>query len=101
MSEAREPRDESHEATATFEVVNALGLHARAAAKLVRLAATFQSEIELRRDGQTACCKSVMGVLLLCCERGAQLEVRAQGVDAQEAVLAIGALFADRFGESE
>lgn len=98
MNGALEPRDA---VVATFEVINVLGLHARAAAKLVRLAATFESDIELRRDGQSACCKSVMGVLLLCCERGATLEVRALGDDARSAVDAIGALIAERFGEAE
>ena len=56
----------------TFEIVNALGLHARAAAKLVRLAGRYDARVELEKDGQTADAKSIMGVLLLCGEQGAQ-----------------------------
>jgi phosphocarrier protein len=89
------------EASARFEVVNQLGLHARAATKLVQLAARFPCEIEIRRDGQRANAKSVMGVLLLCGAKGSMLDVLARGERAQEAVAAIGALIAARFGEAE
>ncbi len=89
------------EASARFEVVNQLGLHARAATKLVQLAARFPCEIEIRRDGQRANAKSVMGVLLLCGAKGSILDVLARGERAQEAVAAIGALIAARFGEAE
>lgn len=83
----------------TFEIVNDLGLHARAAAKLVRVAGRFSSTIHLLKDGQKADAKSIMGVLLLCGEKGAMLTVRAEGGDAEEAVDAIGELIAARFGE--
>ena len=83
----------------TFEIVNDLGLHARAAAKLVRAAGRFSSTIEVSKDGQKADAKSIMGVLLLCGEKGAMLTVRAEGEDAEEAVEAIGELIASRFGE--
>ena len=89
------------EATARFEVINQLGLHARAATKLVQLAARFPCEIEIRRDGQRANAKSVMGVLLLCGAKGAVLDVSARGEGARDAVRAIGDLIAARFGESE
>jgi len=89
------------EASARFEIVNRLGLHARAAAKLVRVANRYRATVTLDKDGQTADAKSIMGVLLLCCERGVSLGVRASGEQAQEAVDAIGALIADRFGEGE
>ena len=82
-----------------FEIVNRLGLHARAAAKLVRLASAFPCEVEVEKDGQVANAKSVMGVLLLCGQQGSYVEVRAEGQRADEAVDAIGALIADRFGE--
>ncbi|MFN7699074.1 MAG: HPr family phosphocarrier protein [Deltaproteobacteria bacterium] len=85
--------------SAAFVIVNELGLHARAATRLVQLASRHQSEIELERDGQRANAKSVMGVLLLCCSRGTQLKVHAAGVDAPEALEAIGALIASGFGE--
>lgn len=89
------------EAQASFEIVNELGLHARAATKLVQLAARYPCEIEIRRDGQRANAKSVMGVLLLCGAKGAVLDVTARGDRAQDAVDAIGLLIADRFGEAE
>ena len=85
----------------TFEIVNARGLHARAATKLVQLAATFEAEVELEKDGQRANAKSVMGVLLLCGARGTRITVLADGVDAIGAVEAIGELIAARFGEDE
>lgn len=86
-------------ATGTFEVVNRLGLHARAATKLVQLASRHRADVELELDGQRANAKSVMGVLLLACGMGARLIVRATGDDAEDAVRAIGALIASRFGE--
>lgn len=88
-------------ATGTFEIVNDRGLHARAATKLVHLAATFDCEVELEKDGQRANAKSVMGVLLLCGAKGTRVSVHAEGDDAQGAVDAIGALIADRFGEDQ
>lgn len=84
----------------TFEIVNELGLHARAAAKLVRLATSHAAEVELEKDGQVVNAKSVMGVLLLCGQRGTNVTVRARGADAQTIVRAIGELIADRFGEA-
>ena len=83
----------------TFEIVNDLGLHARAAAKLVRAAGRFAATIEVSKDGQKADAKSIMGVLLLCGEKGAMLTVRAEGEDAEQAVDAIGERSASRFGE--
>ena len=83
----------------SFEIVNDLGLHARAAAKLVRCASGFSSTIQVSKDGQTADAKSIMGVLLLCGEKGAMLSVRAEGEDAERAVETIGELIASRFGE--
>jgi len=85
----------------TFEVVNKLGLHARAAATLVRLASKFPCEIVVGREGQVANAKSVMGVLLLCGSKGTKLDIEANGERAEEAVVEIGRLIADRFGEGE
>jgi phosphocarrier protein HPr len=87
------------EANASFTIVNQLGLHARAATKLVQLASKFPCEVEISRDDQSANGKSVMGVLLLCGSIGTVLEVRARGDRADECVLAIGELIANRFGE--
>lgn len=91
----------SERAEGTFEIVNALGLHARAATKLVQLASRFSCEVELEKDGQRANAKSVMGVLLLCGAKGTKLTVYAEGSDAAAAVEAVGRLIADRFGEEQ
>ena len=87
-------------ATGSYEIINALGLHARAAMKLVQLASKYPCEVELARGEQTANGKSVMGVLLLCGSRGTVIEVRARGDGAAECVKAIGELIASRFGEA-
>jgi phosphocarrier protein HPr len=89
----------SAQATGRFTIVNSLGLHARAATKLVQLASRFPCEVEISRDDQAANGKSVMGVLLLCGSKGTVLDVRATGERAQECVDAVGALIANRFGE--
>ena len=88
-------------AKATFEVQNRLGLHARAATKLVQLASRFPCEIVISREGQSANAKSVMGVLLLCGSKGTFLDVEAKGESAAEAVRQIGELIDGRFGEEE
>jgi len=87
------------EASGRFKIVNQLGLHARAATKLVQLAAKYPCAIELSRDDQSANGKSVMGVLLLCGSKGTVLDVRATGEGAAECVAAIGELIANKFGE--
>jgi phosphocarrier protein HPr len=90
----------AHEiAEGTFTIVNELGLHARAATKLVQIASRYGCEVELSKDGQSANAKSIMGVLLLCGTIGTQVTVRARGADAGAAVEAIGRLIASRFGE--
>ncbi len=81
-------------------IVNELGLHARAATKLVQLASRFEAEIELEREAQRANAKSVMGVLLLCGSRGTSVRIHARGRDASEAIAAIGALIDAGFGET-
>lgn len=80
-----------------------LGLHARAAAKLVRVANSFQSQVLLRRvDGGTAAdAKSILSVLMLAASRGTELEASAEGVDEEAAMNAIERLFAEGFGEKE
>ena len=89
----------SGEASGTFQIVNKLGLHARAATKLVQTASRFNADVELQKDGHVANGKSVMGVLLLCGHQGSMITVFARGEDAQDAVSAIGELINDRFGE--
>ena len=88
-------------AVGRFTIVNQLGLHARAATKLVQLASKYPCEVEVAREDQSANGKSVMGVLLLCGAKGTVLEVRANGPRAEECVAAIGELIANRFGEAQ
>ena len=85
----------------TFEVKNKLGLHARAATKLVQLASKYPCDIMVSRAGQAANAKSVMGVLLLCGSKGTKLEIEATGDSAAEAVVSLGQLIDNRFGEDE
>jgi phosphocarrier protein HPr len=82
-----------------FDILNRLGLHARAAAKLVRLANGFASEIRVAKDGMEVNGKSIMGVLMLAAPKDTKILVRANGTDAEEAVAAIGELIARKFGE--
>lgn len=89
-----------NEATGRFTVVNQLGLHARAATKLVQLASKFPCDVEITREDQSANGKSVMGVLLLCGSKGTVLEVSARGDRSEECVKAIGELIATKFGEA-
>ena len=82
-----------------YDIVNRLGLHARAAAQLVRLANGFASEIRVGKDGMEVNGKSIMGVLMLAAPKDAKILVRAVGPDAEEALAAIGELIAGKFGE--
>jgi phosphocarrier protein HPr len=80
-----------------------LGLHARAAAKLVRVANDFESQVTLRRSdgGLSADAKSILDVLMLAASRGTALQVSVEGADEQSAIVAIERLFAEGFGELE
>ena len=83
------------------EIVNRLGLHARAAAKLTHLASGYQSEIWVSRSGRRVNAKSIMGVMMLAAGQGTKVLIEAEGVDAQGALEALSRLIADRFGEGE
>jgi phosphocarrier protein HPr len=85
----------------SLEVVNKLGLHARAAAKLTHIASGFQSEIWLSRSGRRVNAKSIMGVMMLAAGQGTTVQIEAQGSDAEHAISAITKLIADKFGEGE
>ena len=85
----------------SVEIINKLGLHARAAAKLTQIAGGFQSEIWLSRSGRRVNAKSIMGVMMLAAGQGTSVLVEARGEDADNAIAAIAKLVADRFGESE
>ncbi len=82
-------------------IVNRLGLHARAAAKLVHLASGFRSQVEVVSNGESVDAKSILGLLLLAASQGSQVRIRCHGADEGEALAAIERLFAERFGESE
>ena len=82
-------------------VVNALGLHARAAAKFINLAKTFASSVELGLADKRVDGKSIMGVMMLAAARGTILTLRVDGPDDAEAYAALARLVADRFGEAE
>jgi phosphocarrier protein HPr len=84
-----------------LEIVNKLGLHARASAKLTQLAARFQSEVHLARNGRRVNAKSIMGVMMLAAGKGAKVVVETAGPDENEAIDAISALVADCFGEGQ
>ncbi|MBI3574967.1 MAG: HPr family phosphocarrier protein [Gammaproteobacteria bacterium] len=82
-------------------LLNKLGLHARASAKLVSLASEFDSEITLQRNGQQINAKSIMGLMMLAAARGAEIELCADGKDEKQAVEALSELINNRFGEGE
>jgi phosphocarrier protein len=82
-------------------IVNKLGLHARAAAKLVHTASAFESEIFVGTEHEEVNAKSILGILTLAATKGTPLMVRADGADEEQAVEAISALFADKFGEGQ
>jgi phosphocarrier protein len=84
----------------TVTVTNSLGLHARPAAQLVRLASTFQSQIELVKDDMAVNAKSIMGVMMLAAECGSTIVFRATGDDAEAALTALVELVTKGFGES-
>ncbi len=83
----------------TVTIVNKVGLHARPAAQIVKLASRYRSDVTLIRDDLEVNGKSIMGVMMLAAERGAQLTLRAEGPDAEQALDALAALIADGFGE--
>lgn len=80
-------------------IVNKLGLHARASAKLTQLAARYQCQIWMTRNGRRINAKSIMGVMMLAAGIGSTVLIEADGVDEAEAMAALLALVADKFGE--
>jgi phosphocarrier protein HPr len=81
------------------EIVNRLGLHARAAAKLVHTAGNFKSRVTVVKDGEEVDAKSILGILLLAAAQGSTITVRCEGDDEQDALKAVTNLIAERFGE--
>ena len=84
-----------------IEVTNKLGLHARASAKLTQLASSFKSEVFLARNGRRVNAKSIMGVMMLAAAKGATVTLETSGTDEADALAAISALVANKFGEGE
>jgi phosphocarrier protein HPr len=83
----------------TLQIVNKLGLHARAAAKLVTLAQKFKCEVHVKKDGREVSGKSIMGVMMLAAGKGSRVTFRAEGPDAEQALDAIEQLIARKFDE--
>jgi phosphocarrier protein len=88
-------------ASADVQIINKLGLHARASAKLTQVATTFKSEVWLSRNGRRVNAKSIMGVMMLAAGKGATLTIEAQGEDADAALAALQKLIAGKFDEGE
>ena len=84
-----------------IEIINKLGLHARASAKLTQLAAKFQSEVWMTRNKRRVNAKSIMGVMMLAAGKGAKVMVEAEGPDEAECFAALTALIENKFGEGE
>ncbi len=84
-----------------LEIINKLGLHARASAKFTQMAARFQSDVWLTRNARRINAKSVMGVMMLAAGKGAKVTLEADGPDETEAIAALTALINDKFGEGE
>lgn len=85
----------------SITISNRLGLHARASARLTKLAGSFKSEIHLSRNSRRVNAKSIMGVMMLAAGPGSEVEIEVEGVDESEALAALRALIDARFGEGE
>ena len=84
-----------------IEIINKLGLHARASAKLTQTAGQFQSAVFITKSGKRVNAKSIMGVMMLAAGKGSMLEVEADGADEADAMAAVMALINNKFGEGE
>lgn len=84
-----------------FEIINKLGLHARAASKLTALAQSFESDIRIHKDDKAVDAKSIMALLMLAASKGTVIDISATGRDNQAALTAIGELINRRFDEQE
>lgn len=84
-----------------IEIVNKLGLHARASAKLTQLAGKYRSEVWMTRNAKRVNAKSIMGVMMLAAGKGSKVLLETEGADEKECFEALAALINNRFGESE
>ena len=87
--------------TVTVPIINKLGLHARASAKLVSIASQFASDVTIGRNGQQANGKSIMGLMMLAAGKGSQIDLIVNGTDEDAALAALVELIQNRFGEDE
>ena len=85
----------------TVEIINKRGLHARASAKFVKLAATFDAEVKVGKDGACVDARSIMGLMMLAAGPGSAIDIQAEGAEAAAAVAALSALVAAKFDEDE
>ena len=84
-----------------IEIINKLGLHARASAKLTQVAGQFKSDVWASRNGKRVNAKSIMGVMMLAAAKGSKIVIETDGPDEQQALQALQTLIADCFGEGE
>lgn len=89
----------SHKQSLSIEIINQRGLHARASAKFVKLAASFDADITVEKEGVKVDARSIMGLLMLGAGIGSSIEIAAEGPDASVAVQSLGQLVADKFDE--
>lgn len=87
--------------TANVTIINKLGLHARAATRLVQTAGEYRAEVFVAKAGKEVNGKSILGIMMLAAAKGSELTIRCEGPDADEALKAVVELIADRFGEDE
>ena len=89
------------EASRDIEIINKLGMHARAAAKFVKLATSFDSKIDIQKDSRRVNAKSIMGVMMLAASKGSTIPIHADGRDAEKSLDALEQLINNRFDEDE
>jgi phosphocarrier protein len=89
------------EASRDIEIINKLGMHARAAAKFVKLATSFDSNIDIQKDSRRVNAKSIMGVMMLAASKGSTITIHADGSDAEKSLDALERLINNRFDEDE
>ena len=89
------------ETSRNIEIINKLGMHARAAAKLVKLATSFESDIDIEKDSRRVNAKSIMGVMMLAASKGSTITLHADGSDARQSLDALEQLINNRFDEDE
>jgi phosphocarrier protein HPr len=85
----------------SLEIINKLGLHARASTKLTQTASHFKSEVWIEKNGRRVNAKSIMGVMMLAAAKGSIVEIEATGADEEQAITALQALINNYFGEGE